>query len=174
MSRFQQVYRVESSRLKDWDYSNPWWYYATINTKNHVEYFGKVENGEMVLSEAGKIAEKSWNEIPLHYKHVETDYFIIMPNHVHGIIIIKETVETRHASSLQHKHKTLSDVIGSFKSAVTKKIRESGYNSFSWQPRFYDRIIRNEKELINIRKYISENPVKLGFEKSSSENIFEI
>ena len=97
-----------------------------------------------------------------------------MPNHVHGIIIINKTVETRHASSLQHKTITLSDIIGSFKSAVTKKIRENGYNNFSWQPRFYDRIIRNEKELHNIQKYVEQNPLKWEFEKNHPENIYDL
>jgi len=87
--------------------------------------------------------------------------------------LINKTVETRHASSLQHKTITLSDIIGSFKSVVTKRIHENGYNNFSWQPQFYDRIIRREKELYNIRNYIERNPLKWELEKDQSENIFD-
>ena len=114
----------------------------------------------MILNEYGKIVEKCWEGIHAHYNSVVHDDYVIMPNHVHGIIIINETVETRHASSLQHKHITLSDVIGSSKSAVTKKIRESGNNNFLWQPRFYDRIIRNERELLSATRLFLSKKVK--------------
>jgi REP element-mobilizing transposase RayT len=145
MAKYKDTYRIESARLKEWDYSNPWWYYITVNTKNHISYFGKIEKEKSVLNEIGKVAEKYWKEIPNHFSNIELDYYVIMPNHIHGVIIINQTVETRHASSLHHKHITLSDIIGSFKSAVTKFARENGYTDFSWQPRFYNRIIRNEK-----------------------------
>jgi REP element-mobilizing transposase RayT len=174
MSKFQDKYRIESARLREWDYSNPWWYYVTINTKEHEEYFGKIENGNMILNELGGKAEICWEEIPNHFPQVELDYFVIMPNHLHGIIIINTNVETRHASSLQNKKLTLSNIVGSFKSAVTKSAHEKGSINFSWQPRFYDRIIRNEKELFNIRKYIEQNPLKWELEKDNPENIFDL
>ncbi len=133
---------------------NPWWYYITINTKSHIEWFGEIKNGKMILNSLGKIVSKFWENIPNHFPTVELDYSQIMPNHIHGIIIINKIVETRHASSLRNKSITLSNIIGSFKSVVTKGAHENGLNNFSWQPRFYDRIIRNERELYNIRKYI--------------------
>ncbi len=174
MTKFSSTFRIESSRLNGWDYSNPWWYYVTINTKNHHEFFGKVIKEKMELNELGKIVEKCWNEIALHFKNVELDYYVVMPNHIHGILIISKTVETRHASSLHHKNLTLSDIVGSFKSAVTKQIHEIGYPNFSWQSRFYDRIIRSEKELYNIRNYIEQNPLKWEIEKDKPKNIFDL
>lgn len=174
MHQFQNKYRIESTRLKEWNYSNPWWYYVTINTKNHIKYFGKIINEKMVLNELGLIVNKCWNEIPIHLPNTELDYYVIMPNHLHGIIIINSTVKTRHASSLQIRQITLSDVVGSFKSAVTKHIHQINYPNFSWQTRFYDRIIRNEKELFNIRKYKEQNPLKWEYEKNSIENIYDI
>jgi putative transposase len=117
----------------------------------------------MIFNEFGKIANKYWNDIPNHYKNVELDYYVIMPNHLHGIIIIENNVETGHAPSLQlNKNITLSNIIGSFKSAVTKNIHIAGLEIFSWQTRFFDRIIRNEKELYKIRKYI--HPVRYNYE----------
>lgn len=168
---FNNKFRVESTRLKEWDYSNPWWYYITISTKNHSPFFGEVIHRKMNLNKLGIVTEKCWVEIPKHYQNVEIDYYVIMPNHIHGIIIINSTVETRHASSLQNKSITLSNIIGSFKSVVSKQARESGNNNFSWQERFYDRIIRNEKELFNIRKYIQQNPIKWELEKDKPENL---
>jgi len=82
-------------------------------------------------------------------------------------------VETGHAPSLQKQIKrfSLSNIIGSFKSAVSNKIHKIGYNQFQWQPRFYERIIRNEKELYRIRKYIEQNPLKWDIEKNNPENL---
>jgi len=174
MTKYKNTYRIESARLKEWDYSSPWWYYITVNSKNHSEWFGSIVNGEMRLNEFGIIANKCWLESPLHFTNVELDNYVIMPNHIHGIIIINQIVETRHASSLRNKSITLSNIVGSFKSAVSKQAHENGLNNFSWQARFYDRIIRNEKELFNIRRYISQNPLKWEYEKKLHKNIFEL
>ncbi|MCL6097888.1 MAG: transposase [Bacteroidetes bacterium] len=171
MTKYKNLYRVESARLKEWDYSSPWWYYVTINTKNHVEYFGRVVNSKMRLNEVGKVAENCWLEIPNHFANVELDSYVIMPNHLHGIIIINSSVETGHAPSLQKQTHSLSTIIGSFKSGVTKGVHNLGCNKFSWQQRFYDRIIRNEKELYHIRKYIELNPMKWELEKEMPENL---
>jgi len=182
MTKFKNTFRIESSRLKEWDYSNPWYYYITINTKNHVRHFGKVVKEIMILNELGKIAEHYWKEIPKHFVNVEIDYYIIMPNHVHGIIIINPAVETAYMPSHNKQiNETpsmaslpLGDVVGKFKAAVTRWANKNGYNNFSWQPRFYDRIIRNERELYNIRKYIEGNPLKWEIEKENNENICDI
>lgn len=93
MTLFQNKYRIESARLKEWDYKNPWWYYVTINTKNHFPWFGKVERGKMKLNRLGKLVENIWNEITIHYTNTELDYFVVMPNHLHGIIIFDSNVE---------------------------------------------------------------------------------
>lgn len=173
MSKFQNKYRIESTRIPEYDYSNPNWYYVTINTKNHICYFGDVIDGKMILNELGKIADSCWNEIPIHFQKAEIDYFVIMPNHLHGIIIINDynLVETGHALSLQSRKHSLSSIVGSFKSAVSRIIHKNGYEDFQWQPRFYDRIIRDEKELYQIRKYIDQNPLKWDIEKNNPENL---
>ena len=170
MTKYKNKYRTTSARLKDWDYSSAWWYYVTINTKDHKEFFGEIVDGKMKLNSLGLICEDIWKSIPQHYKLVELDYHVIMPNHVHGIIILNP-VETGHAPSLPKSTNTLSNIVGSFKSAVTKSIRENGHKIFAWQPRFYDRIIRNEKELFRIRKYIEQNPLRWGIDKEKNENI---
>jgi len=174
---FNNKFRVESARLKEWDYSNPWWYYITINTRNHNSYFGAVVNREMNLNKLGLVAEKYWNEIPKHYKSVEIDYYVIMPNHIHGIIIINNSrdvacnVSTNKYSQISPRGNSLSAIVRSYKSAITKSAHENGHKDFAWQERFYDRIIRNEKELFNIRKYIQQNPMKWEYEKAKPENL---
>ncbi|MCX6170839.1 MAG: hypothetical protein NTX65_15975 [Ignavibacteriales bacterium] len=185
MTKFKNTFRIESVRLKEWDYSNPWWYYVTINTKNHVEYFGKIENERMVLSELGLIVHEEWLRTKTIRQNVDLDYFVIMPNHLHGIIILEgeKIVETCRGKSLQQKNErvfsklianSLSVIINQFKGAVKRLANKNGYKSFTWQPRFYDRIIHSEKELLNIRNYIDQNPSKWELEKGKPENIFDL
>ncbi len=170
MDLYKNKFRIESVRLSAWDYSNPWWYFVTINTKHHIEYFGTIVKGKIILSDLGQLTDELWTKIPEHYPFVELDYCLVMPNHIHGIIIInEENVKTGHAPSLQ-KH-NLGNIIGSFKSAVTNIAHKTNNLDFSWQPRYYDRIIRNEKELFRIRKYITDNPLHWEIEKEHPKNI---
>jgi len=134
----------------------------------------------MVLNEIGRIVERYWLEILQHYEFVEIDEQVIMPNHFHGIIILNEnvTVETLHGVSLLHETRefskpianSLSTIINHFKGAVTRQCNKQKL-IFKWQPRFYDRIIRNEEELYSIRKYIQQNPLKWEIDKNFPENI---
>jgi REP element-mobilizing transposase RayT len=132
----------------------------------------------MILNEPGIIAEQSWIDIPKHFTNTELDYYVIMPNHIHGIIILNQAVETRNVDKIVETpymaSLPLGDIIGKYKAAVKRRANKNGYNNFSWQTRFYDRIIRNEKELYNIRKYIDQNPLKWDLEKDQPENICEL
>jgi REP element-mobilizing transposase RayT len=91
---FRNKYLIESTRLKGFDYSAPGKYFITICTKNKIPFFGKICNGEMILSESGIIAHNSWLAIPSHFPSALLDEFIIMPDHIHGIIIIESGVQT--------------------------------------------------------------------------------
>ncbi len=126
----------------------------------------------MVLNEMGEVADSCWVEIPDHFDHVELDEYVVMPNHVHGIIGITDVetqhtdVKTQHAVSLrEHTNKfgplkmgSLSTIIGSYKSAVTKSIRKTHHPNYSWHPRFYDHVIRHKYSLERIQHYILLNP----------------
>lgn len=94
--KFQNKYRISSARLQNWDYGWNASYYVTICTKNREHYFGKIVDGKMQLSEIGKIAQQFWHEIPDHFPFIILDAFVIMPNHVHGIIIINKTDDGRY------------------------------------------------------------------------------
>ena len=127
-----------------------------------------------MLSGHGRIVDELWHAIPDHYKNVGLGEFVTMPDHFHGIIVLCEwgggvetghgivetghgIVETGHAPSLRP---TLGNIIGSFKSAVTNRIRSGGTRNFAWQERYYDRVIRDDDELRRIEQYIRENPGK--------------
>ncbi|GAB6283200.1 MAG: transposase [Ignavibacterium sp.] len=181
MSKYRNKYRVESARLKGWDYSTPGAYFVTIVTYNRQNLFGEIKRGRMILNDDGKNVYQCWLDIPKHFPHVELDEFIVMPNHVHGIIVIKyqylnnsvetqnSVVETQNFASLRNiyisgnqfgpQSKNLGSIIRGFKIGVTKWYRNLGIDKNIWQPRFHDHIIRNEKELHNIRQYIKNNPL---------------
>ena len=88
MTLFKNKYRIESTRLNGWDYRNPGYYFVTICTKNREPYFGRVVHGGTVLSPVGKISAQCWRDIPRHHAGVELDEFVIMPDHMHGIVVL--------------------------------------------------------------------------------------
>ena len=200
MAIFADKYRIESTRLKEWDYSNAAWYYVTINTKGNIVYFGDIKNDKMVLNEVGSILNEEWLKTSLVRQYVELDVYQIMPNHFHAIIIINNPCRDDSLSRLKtlvhpkqnetmhrivsttgetcHRHvsttlkpDSLGSIIGQFKSICTKRIHGIGHTEFSWQPRFYDHIIRNDKELYKIRKYILDNPQRWQIEKDNIQDI---
>lgn len=98
-NKFQNKYRIPSARLQTWDYANNGAYFITICTQNRHHFFGTIQNQEMQLSEIGKLAAQFWMEIPNHFPFIELGNFVVMPNHVHGILIINHSVETRFIAS---------------------------------------------------------------------------
>jgi putative transposase len=167
-----------SLRYPGRDYSLPGKYFVTICTSDRIRWFGKIINGEIQLSDIGNIAYRFWHDMPQHFPYVTIDEFVIMPNHIHGIIIInksakipvvgllhatnlprpdKITVINASMSSISPKIGSLSVVIRSYKSAVTKNAHLID-GRFSWQSRFYDNIICTSGQLTRIRKYIKNNP----------------
>mgnify|MGYP000951584987 CR=1 FL=1 len=176
MDKFRNKYRIPSARLQPWDYRWAGAYFITICTANRIHYLGEIENRKMVLSPIGVLADVFWHEIKNHAQNVELGAFVVMPNHVHGILILtgndndndNDNVETLHATSLRHKNEqmakispksgSVSTIIRSYKSAVTKHAHRLGFE-FAWQTRFYDHIIRNDASFQTINNYIINNPV---------------
>ena len=113
--KFQNKYRIESRRLKNWDYRNNGGYFITICTKNRKHFFGRIVNKEIVLSEIGLLANNFWAEIPKHFPNVELGNFQIMPNHMHGILIINNMINVEgtlhcNVSDVNALHCNVSDV----------------------------------------------------------------
>ncbi len=145
----------KANRLNVWNYDSIGYYYITINAKHHNFFFGQIRNCKMELSEIGLVAQQCWSEIPDHYKNVFLDGFIIMPNHIHGIIKILPSISFVDKKA---QYKEIPLIIGSYKSAVSKIAHKKGFAEFSWHRSFYDHIVRDEKDLHRIRKYIRNNP----------------
>ena len=150
----------KKNRLSGYDYSNCGMYFITICTWKHIEWFGRVENGKMVLNKYGEITEKIWTKISIHFENITLDQYVIMPNHIHGIIVINDYVGNRHACSLHRQYHLIPVIVGSYKSAASRMLRqiENG-NWFRWQKSFHDHIIRNDASLRGVRQYIQDNPV---------------
>ena len=161
----------KSNRLKGYDYSQNGYYFVTICTKNYKHFFGKIKNTKMILNEFGEIVKKCWLALPNHYKNCVLDEFIIMPNHLHGIIAIENINPRDNVGNGLKPFPTgktygLSEIIRGFKTFSSKDINlKFGKKIFQWQKSFYDHIIRNEKSLFDIRKYIQNNPLKWELEK---------
>lgn len=164
------------NRLSGFDYSDFGYYFVTICTQDQELHFSDVKNYKMILHEFGVIVQKQWLWLCTRYPYVKLDEFIVMPNHLHGIIIINDNnVGTGRDLSLQkNKIKSLSELIGAFKTTSSKKIHENhriGLPRFQWQRSFYDRIIRNNHELCRIRNYIKNNPINWGRDRNNPNKL---
>lgn len=171
---YKNKFRNESTRLQNWDYRWDAAYFITICTKDRSPYFGEISNAQMNLSNIGVLADVFWHEIKNHAKNVMLDAFVVMPDHIHGILILTGN-DGEHGEHGEHEesnpqtigqqrfqnigNNSISSIIGSYKSAVTKHARRLGFD-FTWQTRFYDHIIRDEIALNSIRNYIEQNIAK--------------
>jgi putative transposase len=154
------------NRLSGYDYSTPGVYFITICIRNFDGQFGEIKNGIMELNEIGKIAAQCWEDIPNHFPNASIDAFVIMPNHVHGIIaIVVPLVGNADLRSLRKRRQmddrtkmSIPKIIHGYKSSVTRIINRQYNKDFAWQKSFHDRIIRDDDELNRIREYIANNP----------------
>ena len=174
--KFKNFYRVKSARLPNWDYGSNAIYFVTICTNDRKDFFGNIVETQNFASLQktiiGELAEKFWFEIPDHFPFITLDQFILMPNHIHGIICINSSeFHTYQPNRFAPQSKNLPSVIRGFKAAV-KKFATINNIEFSWQPRYYDRVVRNENELVRIRRYIIDNPSNWQKDKENAENLF--
>jgi REP element-mobilizing transposase RayT len=202
--KYQNKYRIPTARLQGYDYGQNGAYFITICTKNRIHYFGEMiqSTGDvetqnfasLQMTPIGVVSNEYWEKIPEHFPFVVVDEFVVMPNHVHGILVIsKETQnasgsETQNASGSETQNiaslrgigyankfgpqsGNISSVIRGYKAAV-KTFATNNKIEFAWQARFYDRIIRNEDEMKRIRKYIVENPDNWFRDSNNNEDLY--
>lgn len=145
--------RHSSLRLKGYDYTQPGAYFVTICTKNRQCLLGEIVGGVVQLNESGRIVAETWQWLERQYTYVELDAWVIMPNHLHGIIVITD-------GDIQRK--PLGNLVGAFKTVSAREINQLRQMSGCpvWQRDFYDRINRNDRSLQRIRQYIADNPLK--------------
>ena len=164
----ESIPQRKSLRLYGYDYRRPGFYFVTVCTRYHTHWLGDIVNNKLVLSTAGTILQSVWNTLPERFPGLKLDQFVVMPNHIHGIIILTERL--RYSNSASPSKPTLGNIIGDYKGAATYLIRRTGgIPEFTWQISFYDVIIRNKQMLQDIRLYILNNPER--WLANSSSNI---
>lgn len=172
-----------SIRLKGYDYTQPGAYFVTICTSKREHVFGHIQDEKMHLNRYGEVVQFNWNNLPKIYPHVQLDEFIIMPDHIHGIIMLKNdpvgagspTIESltknpyKPAPTPQKRH-GLPEIIRSLKTCSATRINQlrSTKGNPVWQRGYYEHIVRNEQALFNIRRYIINNPLKWQKHKLNS------
>lgn len=165
-----------SIRLQGYDYSQAGAYFVTICTQDRECLFGEVVTGQVHLSKIGRLVTDCWDAIPQHFSHVVSDEFVVMPNHIHGIIVIAEDarvgvqyieplqIEPLHGKTGHHAYqrvipKSVGSIVRSYKAAVTRFANENERESIIWQRNYYEHVIRHERALNAIREYIRNNPL---------------
>jgi putative transposase len=179
----------KSIRIKEYDYAQAGAYFVTIVTYQRDCLFGKIENEIMVLNDFGKIADECWRAIPEHFQNVELGAYVIMPNHVHGMVVIRDDESASDAVDTQHvgathwvaptnpnarpngpKRGSLGAIIGSYKMAVTRQIQHKHNATGIWQRNYYEHIIRNADEANRIHLYIEANPAQWDTDDENPSN----
>jgi REP element-mobilizing transposase RayT len=142
----------QSLPLPAYDYSQAGAYFITVCTQNRRMLFGEVIDSDVRLNEMGIIVQQTWDDLPRHYHRIDLDAFIVMPNHVHGIIILADQSERRHG---------IPEIVRGFKTFSARRVNERGDKRGTvWQRGYFERVIRNEKALDRIRAYIANNPAQ--------------
>ncbi len=175
-----QKHHRRSIRLKGYNYSQADAYFVTICTQGRACLFGEVVDGQMRLNDAGRMIEKWWLELNRKYPHVDTDEYIVMPNHFHGIVVIVNNhfvgadlcVGPDHRGA--HTGAPLPAIVQWFKTMTTDEylrgVKHLGWHPFAkrlWQRNYYEHIIRNQQALDHIRQYILDNPARWAFDREN-------
>ena len=171
-------HRRKTLRLPGYDYSQPGGYFVTIVTNQRQCLFGDVSEGDMHLSSYGHIVMQCWNDLVRHYPHVRRDEFVVMPNHVHGILVLNDvgagfkpapTTQPSHP----YKRHGLPEIVRGFKTFSAKRINRlrSSPGIPVWQRNYYEHVIRSEAELGRVREYIQNNPAQWDLDKENPSNV---
>lgn len=168
----KELKRRRSIRLQTYDYATAGAYFLTICTKEHHNLFGQIIEGTMHLNDTGHIVHQCWQDIPLHFPHLQLDEHTIMPNHIHGIIFIADHGGT--ACRVPTKEQfgrpvsgSIPTIVRSFKSAVTKNVNKlcQSHRDTLWQRNYWEHVIRDDEKLNSIRGYIHNNPAQWGLDE---------
>jgi putative transposase len=167
------IHHRKTIRLHEYDYSQAGFYFVTMCTQNRVLLFGDIVDGVMVLNGAGMMIETWWNELPQKFVDIRLDEYVVMPNHMHGVIEIVgadlRVCPDKNASINQGAHTgaPLHTMVQWFKTMTTNAyiqgVNKNNWPCFPgklWQRNYWERIIRNDQELNNTREYIRNNPAQ--------------
>jgi len=156
---YRNKYRIQSHRLKGWDYSSSGWYFITICTQNREHYFGEVIDNEMHYTELGHVAAASWLAMERVFSILIPDVWVIMPNHVHLLFAISsQNPEFQQSKFKKMIKNSVASIVNHFKGRVTKYANKNEI-PFEWQANYYDNIIRDADSFKTVQNYIINNPL---------------
>ena len=172
MTNRTEAPRRRSIRLQNYDYSLTGAYFITMLTQDRKCLFGDIVDGEICLNDWGQTAQDEWEKSAQIRKEIELDAFVVMPNHIHGVIVITDgTGRATGRSPLQSgpSRRSLSTLVGGFKAVVTKRINGARDipGTAVWQRNYFEHVIRNEDSLSRIRRYILDNPARWEFDREN-------
>jgi putative transposase len=170
------VHHRRSIRLQGYDYAQAGAYFVTICTQDKECSFGKVVSGEMVLNDAGRLTQAVWAGLPERFPIAELDQFVVMPNHLHGILVlvgVQFIAPTIPRQGVITRAPTLGEIIRSFKAVTARQIHLAGLQEFKWQRNYYEHIVRDEDSLTHIREYIATNPIRWELDRENPQRIGE-
>lgn len=173
-----------SIRLRDYDYAKGGAYFVTFVIQDRKCLFGTIAGGQILPNDAGRMVQTVWDSLPSHYAGVESDAFVVMPNHIHGIISLVGTEPCARsaekgqpqgvAPTMDRTALSLPDVVHRFKTSTTKRyvdgVKQLGWRGFSgrlWQRNYFEHVIRSEDSLTRIRLYILDNPARWEFDREN-------
>ena len=161
MQHKSENHQRRSMRLRGYDYSQAGAYFVTICTHHRVSTFGEVVGGEIRLNLCGQAVVECWCQLPDHYPHARLDAFVVMPNHMHGIIGLIDDVGAGLKPAPTQRH-PLSEIVRGFKTFSSRRINQLRHSPGVpvWQRNYYEHVVRNDSDLDAIRKYIVDNPAK--------------
>jgi len=180
------IHHRHSIRLKGYDYSQAGLYFITICTQNRACLFGNIENGKMILNNAGRMVESEWLKLPQRFKNIALHEFVVMPNHFHAILEIvgatlvvaqnkngqPQGIAPTESETIIARGRTIGNLVGAFKSITTNEyiraVKNLGWIPFDgklWQRNYYEHIIRDEPSYLKISNYIIANPANWGMDK---------
>jgi len=168
-----------SVRLPGYDYARPGAYFITIVTHRRFELFGRIVDGEMQVFGAGKLAQACWGQIPEHFKHAGLGSFVVMPNHIHGILVLDGDMTAPRRGTIYRAptrafgkpgKATIPTIVATYKAAVTRQIHlQTGHTDKIWQRNYYEHVIRNEAEWQRLHAYIEGNPRMWGDDQENPD-----
>jgi putative transposase len=159
------IHHRRSIRLKGYDYSQAGLYFITINILRRKCLFGTIEHQEMILNDFGIIANQQWEKLPEQFTNIALDVFQVMPNHIHGILLLKNAAPPVGAGLAPTKTTTVGNIVGAYKSQVAnlclkifKQKHPGEIMGKLWQRNYYEHIVRDEQSFLRIADYITNNP----------------
>jgi REP element-mobilizing transposase RayT len=177
MTNDSHKHHRHTPRLKDYDYSSDGAYFMTLCTHNRECIFGHIIDGEMLPNEYGKIVRDEWHNLPNRYLNIGLDAIVVMPNHIHAIIVIHDVGaihELPLRNDMAHRRRMLiPTIIGYVKMKTAKRINQCRNTTgiHVWQRNYHEHVIRDEDDLYRVREYINNNPFQWDMDSENPENI---